>query len=185
MNIWLTSDTHFGHRAILKYCQESRPFGSVTEMDEAIIERWNDWVKPRDAVYHMGDLSFHNAERTMTILNRLNGKIFLVKGNHDKNLSVIGSRFEWVKDYFHHKLNKRSMIMCHFAFEVWDKSHRGAMHVHGHSHGSLKNSRPMRRMDVGVDTNDLYPYAYEEVVEKLRKVQTQPVDHHDKETREY
>jgi calcineurin-like phosphoesterase family protein len=80
--IWFTSDTHFGHKNIIKYC--NRPFENTVVMDSVLIERWNKVVKPNDIVYHLGDFAFAKKERIAEIVRKLNGTIYLVKGNHDK-----------------------------------------------------------------------------------------------------
>lgn len=84
-NIWVTSDTHFGHENIISYCD--RPFSSVEEMDEKLIENWNSVVKPSDKVYHLGDVFFGGNPRLT--LGRLNGKKRLVVGNHDRIKHIV------------------------------------------------------------------------------------------------
>ena len=100
MPIFFTADTHFGHRNILEY--ENRPYSCIEEMDEALICNWNRAIGPRDTVYHLGDVSAHKIDKTREILGRLNGKIYLIQGNHDKLMHKEGlrERFEWIKDYF-------------------------------------------------------------------------------------
>ena len=81
--IYLTSDQHFNNYNILKYQADTRPFGSVAEMNEALIRRWNSVVKPDDTVYVLGDFIMGVAEKAQDILDRLNGNIKLIRGNHD------------------------------------------------------------------------------------------------------
>jgi calcineurin-like phosphoesterase family protein len=78
-NIWLTADTHFSHFNILAYCQ--RPYCSTHEMNVDITNKWNDLIQKEDIVYHLGDFSFGNPEKH---LSKLNGKITLIYGNHDR-----------------------------------------------------------------------------------------------------
>lgn len=78
--VWMTSDTHYSHKNTLRYC--GRPFFTIEECDEAMIERWNSKVKPEDTVYHIGDVAMHTAP-IKRILPRLNGKKILIVGNHD------------------------------------------------------------------------------------------------------
>ena len=80
--IWFTSDTHFGHGNVIRYC--NRPFKDKYEMDRTIIENWNSVVKPNDTVHHLGDVSFYSATKTTEIIQRLHGKKILIRGNHDK-----------------------------------------------------------------------------------------------------
>jgi calcineurin-like phosphoesterase family protein len=81
MAIWFTSDLHFGHKSVIEYCQ--RPFSSVEEMDEALINNWNKLVQPSDLVYLLGDIFFHKKQRSDEISARLAGQKILIKGNHD------------------------------------------------------------------------------------------------------
>ena len=96
-NIFFTADHHFGHANIIKFTE--RPFTSLEEMNEELIKRWNEKVSTKDEVYHLGDLSLGNADFTKEVLDRLNGKIYLIKGNHDKSTLSYPKRFEWIKDY--------------------------------------------------------------------------------------
>ena len=83
MNTWIISDTHFGHENIIKYC--NRPFSSVEEMDARMIKLWNNVVKKNDIVYHLGDFGVGNKEYISKIVSKLNGRIFLILGNHDSH----------------------------------------------------------------------------------------------------
>ncbi len=80
MAIFFTSDTHFSHRNVMRYC--GRPFKTVEECDEAMIARWNAVVGPSDTIYHLGDVSMH-IKPIERILPRLNGHKILIIGNHD------------------------------------------------------------------------------------------------------
>ena len=83
--VFFTSDTHFNHTNIIQYCQ--RPFKSTDEMNEAIIDNWNSVVGEEDTVFHLGDFCLGSSAEWNKILNRLNGKIYLILGNHDlKNI---------------------------------------------------------------------------------------------------
>lgn len=83
--LFFTSDTHFNHTNILQYC--NRPFKTVDQMNETIITNWNNVVEPDDVVFHLGDFCLGGAEEWDKILDRLNGRIYLVLGNHDlKNI---------------------------------------------------------------------------------------------------
>lgn len=176
-NIFFTSDTHYGHANILTFM--NRPFTSLDDMHEEMIKRWNSLVSKGDIVYHLGDFCMFDKKRTNQVLYALNGTIRLVKGNHDKIIKGdIVKRFDWIKDYYEAKApDGRKIILCHYPFQVWNKSHYGSWHLHGHSHGSLAPWN-VKRLDVGVDTNDFYPYSMDKI-EKLMSlrgiIQT---DHH-------
>lgn len=80
--IYLVSDTHFNHENIIKYC--NRPFKDIYEMNDTIIKNWNSLIKENDIVYHLGDFGFGTKEELKTIFDKLNGKKYLIMGNHDK-----------------------------------------------------------------------------------------------------
>jgi calcineurin-like phosphoesterase family protein len=82
MKIWFTADTHFGHGNVIRY--NKRPFSSLSEIDETLIENWNGVVHPNDTVYHLGDFTLHGKKLTADYFRRLNGKIHVVPGGHDR-----------------------------------------------------------------------------------------------------
>jgi calcineurin-like phosphoesterase family protein len=132
-------------------------------MDDVLIKNWNSVVGPKDHVYHNGDFSLHKGSGyALRTLQQLNGRIYLIKGNHDTRMfkgsfrDEVISRFEWIKDYFELPVqgvntNKNKIVLCHYPFQTWNKSHRGAWHLHGHCHGGLP-SPGIKRLDVGVDS---------------------------------
>lgn len=132
------SDLHLFHTNILKY--DNRPFTNITEHDETIIKNWNSVVNHDDEVYYLGDFCFkpHIAEK---YVNRLNGRIYYIKGNHEQCLSskIVRDRFEWIKDYYELKYQGHMFCMFHYAILEWNKGHRGSIHLHGHTHGGLVN----------------------------------------------
>lgn len=81
MKYFIISDTHFNHENIIKYC--NRPFKSVAEMNKAMIKNWNETVSNKDVVIHLGDVALGNKEETKKIIQQLNGRKILIKGNHD------------------------------------------------------------------------------------------------------
>lgn len=186
MTIWFTSDTHWGHENVIKYC--NRPFKSADKMDEALITRWNTKVKPEDTVYHTGDFAFLDAERIGKIIDRLNGNIYLIFGNHDKtirNSFELRSKFVKCCDYLEiyvpdptHERGKQFIVMCHYAMLVWNKAHHGAWMIHGHSHGTLKYPIDGQILDAGTDVHNYEPISYQEVKAIMATKTIQKVDHH-------
>ena len=116
--VYFTSDTHFNHANIIRYCQ--RPFKDVTDMNEAMIANWNRTVGDDDIVFHLGDFCLGGAAEWTQILDRLNGKIYLILGNHDlKNIrqGFIG-RFEHVAMQMHIEVGKKKYISAIIRFSV-------------------------------------------------------------------
>lgn len=185
MKYFFVSDTHFGHQGAINYCM--RPYKSVEEMDEALIQNWNSVVSAQDIVFHLGDLSFHRPARTLEILDRLNGNKHLVLGNHDKNNlnAACKNKFSWVKDYYELKIDeddnpekRQTIILCHYPIESWNKRHRGGWHLHGHCHGSLSSASYQFRVDVGVDVWNYIPASFEQIKEHMSHKEFKAIDHH-------
>lgn len=184
--IWITSDTHFGHDNIIKF--SNRPFKDVNDMNESLIKSWNESVGVDDDVYHLGDFSLTTPKKTKDILDRLNGKIHLIKGNHEKSVLRKQSCIEklvWVKDMFELYVDKKLFVMCHYSMRVWNKSHHGSIHLYGHSHDSLDvNGSWGKSMDVGVDSayrilGEYRPFSLNEIMLIMNKRETKIIDHHE------
>lgn len=185
MQHWFISDTHFGHSSILKH--SSRPFVSIEEHDECLIENWNRWIGSKDNVYFLGDFCWLNKDDTLKIRKRLNGNIHFIRGNHDRSAHQIRHTFIWFKDVHMIKVYDQQIWLSHYAHRVWNKIHYGTWHCFGHSHNSLSDDPTSPSMDVGIDATaarlnglpeDYRPISYEEVAEILAKKKFVPVDHH-------
>jgi calcineurin-like phosphoesterase family protein len=165
--IWFTADTHFGHSNIIQYTK--RPFTGAKEMDETLIANWNAHVQPEDEVYHLGDFALADPAYCRKILSRLQGRIHLVTGNHEKAALACTDQFVWVKDY--HELHverpdsprKQAVVLFHYAMRVWNASHHGSWQLYGHSHGTLPDDPTALAIDVGVDCHGYRPISYDEV----------------------
>jgi len=175
MNFY-TSDTHFNHANIIKYC--NRPFNTVEAMNEALIRNWNEKVGPNDSVYHLGDVSFGTPDQCRDILKRLNGKIYLIKGNHEKPALACASRFEWIKDVWEVRDGNQSLWLSHYAHRVWNKGHHGVWHLYGHSHGTLPDDPESNSIDIGVDCHNYVPLSLQEIAAIMSKKNHKPKDHH-------
>ena len=175
MSIFLTSDTHFHHRGILKH----RPFETVEEMNETIVKNWNSVVRPQDTVYHLGDVVvWGTVPEEYDILKRLNGKIHLILGNHDKltrmadrdgsKAAMVGrKRYESVHDLLTIKHDNHKVILCHYPLAVWDCMHHGSVQLHGHCHTNYTPPSGYRQEDVGVDGHNFTPENIEVIFARL------------------
>ncbi len=154
MATFFTADTHFGHGGALGLFR--RPFVSVAEMNEVMIARWNEAVGADDEVWHLGDFAvLKSAADVAEFLRRLNGRIHLIIGNNDSAAIVSLTGFQSVQHYTELKLEGVRLVLCHYPFRSWNGMNRGAINLHGHSHGRLM---PMtRQIDVGVDIWDFRP----------------------------
>ncbi len=156
MAVWFTADHHFGHARIIELAH--RPFASVAMMDEVMIERWNERVAPGDTVYHIGDFAFadHNP-----YLSRLKGQKRLILGNHDHSNRVKKAKWATVDSLLHVTVEDTPLVLCHYGLRVWNRSHYGALHFYGHSHGSLPGDS--QSCDVGVDCFGFAPASLAEI----------------------
>jgi len=180
VTLWFTSDHHFGHENIIKYC--NRPFKTVDEMDEMLIANWNAVVKPTDTVYHLGDFCLFGYDAAQKYFSQLNGIIRVLRytWHHDKR---------WIPEYgdmlvglrsksgsivtFHPPMvvlefpeygngkHPKALVLCHYPLSVWDRKHYGAWHLFGHSHG--QHIVGGLSLDVGVDNFDFQPVHLENV----------------------
>ncbi len=160
-----TADTHFDHKAILRY--SNRRFDSVEEMNAILIERWNAKVPPKGVVWFLGDLAFAKPARMLEILDQLHGQIHLIRGNHDRHMKPeVLARFASVHTLTEQRLDGKKVSLCHYPMHAWESSHYGALHFHGHSHGECEPR--LNRLDVGVDLHPEYePFNYEEIQARL------------------
>jgi calcineurin-like phosphoesterase family protein len=159
---WFTSDCHFGHFNIIRYC--NRPFASTEEMDAHIADRMNAHVKPNDTLYFLGDFCMGNVEKVAAYRKRLNCKtIHFVEGNHDKVTRKSQSLFASWSSLSEVHVGKQGIVLCHYVMRVWPHSGRGAWQLYGHSHGNLPDDPLSLSMDVGVDSHDFCPWRFDEV----------------------
>jgi calcineurin-like phosphoesterase family protein len=176
---FIIADPHFGHSAILKYC--NRPFTTVDEMTRVMSKFWNDKVSDNDEVIVIGDVCFSKDPYYITnLMNSLNGRKILVYGNHDKTLKKNSNRlfgFESKQDYLETTIfdgeKDRQLCIFHYPIADWNGRYHGSWHAHGHSHNNM--SPIMHKMtpgswDCGVDVpgNDYAPIEFSELAEKFK-----------------
>lgn len=172
MAIYFTSDTHFGHSAIIDLC--NRPFASLDEMDETLIARWNETVAPDDIVYHLGDFCSRARCNARPYIERLNGRVHLIEGNHDEPmLQQCEDHFESVSYMRQIHIEGQKFILCHYPIREWNDARRGAWHLFGHVHGGLNDEPLGFSLDVGVDSHDFRPWS----VDEIRHIFTSRYDH--------
>lgn len=159
MTIFFTADTHFGDHRTINIA--GRPFASAAEMDAALIERWNARVRPDDEVWHLGDVA-RRGDAVAGLLAQLRGRKHLLRGNNDPPATATALGWASVGDYAELDLDGHRLVLCHYPFRSWNGQHRGALNLHGHSHGRLK---PMpRQFDVGVDVHGFAPVTLTELL---------------------
>ncbi len=163
MTVWFTSDTHWGDHRTLNIGR--RPFASIAEMDAALIANWNAVVGPEDEVWHLGDVARRPAD-VPALLAALHGTKRLVRGNNDPPGTLAATGWASVADYAELELDGRQLVLGHYPFRSWNRQGKGAIDLHGHSHGRLK---PMlRQYDVGVDARGFTPVTLDQLFAPTR-----------------
>tara|TARA_R110000824_G_scaffold12226_6_gene53541 strand:- start:7889 stop:8506 length:618 start_codon:yes stop_codon:yes gene_type:complete len=189
--IAISADPHFGHANIIGLC--NRPFQTITEHDNTIVQRHNERVSENALYINLGDLGFRCSPWYISKkIRELNfKKMIVLLGNHDKplrqavkkgmlddllndgSLEVVGGRTA-IEDQSlitakMMEIGNQRVIIGHYSYRSWPNAFRNSWHLFGHSHSNLDPY--YRSFDVGVDTNDYYPYKWEEIVEKMAKIQ--------------
>ena len=167
--VFLVSDTHFGHAGVCHFLQNDgvtklRPWNNPEEMDEEMIRRWNDRVRPNDKVYHLGDVVINR--RALKTLARLNGDKVLIKGNHDIfRLEEYTPYFRDIRGY--HVMN--GMILSHIPVHE-ESLGRFGTNIHGHLHSNrvMKDGQiDSRYQCVCVEQIDFTPILFEDLIKKI------------------
>ena len=186
--IFFTSDPHFGHKNVLTFCE--RPFADLSAMHESLIANWNSVVTNDDTVFLLGDVFWtHNKTFMKHVYAQLNGRIYLIFGNHDlveaykagfPNVTILHDIVMIWIDLYDPVQDTSTMYqiqLCHFPLMTWpQRIHHNCMHLHGHIHSMLVGNftgmdsalpRWPNQYDVGVDNNNYTPIEFQEVLKKL------------------
>jgi len=165
---------HFGHYNIIRHC--SRPWDKE-EHDDALVENWNSVVGKRDIVYHLGDFAMfksvpgeYRMKTYRRLRARLNGKINLVLGNHDKMSKEVYDTFSNVYEGLKEvKIDGKRVTLCHYPMRSWSASCHGSWHLFGHLHGRLEGVNTGLSFDVGVDVPEweYKPVAWDDIKKKM------------------
>jgi calcineurin-like phosphoesterase family protein len=182
-SVFLVSDTHFGHAGVCRFTRDDgvtklRPWTDPDEMDEEMVKRWNETVKPTDKVYHLGDVVINR--KALNIMHRLNGDKVLIRGNHDIfRDDEYRVHFRELRAY--HVMN--GMILSHIPLHEASLGRFGT-NIHGHLHANrvrrargvvAKTGETMysdeidpRYHCVCVEQTDFRPILFEDVIKKIK-----------------
>ena len=185
--VFFVSDTHYSHKNICRGVTDwrtqdgevpvhsTRDFNTIELMNNALVDNINSVVGQDDTLIHLGDFSFGGFDNIGNFLDRLVCKnIHLVLGNHDTHIKYnrdgIQDRFLSVQQYLEVKINDYYFVLSHYPLQSWHGLNKGVIHLHGHVHlpENLKFGNG-KKMDVGVDGNDLNPYLIDDIVKIMNK----------------
>ena len=186
-NVYITSDTHFGHKNIVRGTtnwrtqdgeipiDSTRDFQTIEQMNERLIDGINHHVGQDDTLIMLGDVSFGGFDNIGKFLERLIcHNIHLILGNHDhhieNNRDFVKERFLSVQHYMEININDRNFVLCHYPLQSWHGMNKGVIHLHGHVHlpENCKFGNG-KKMDVGVDGNGMDPYSIDEIIKIMDK----------------
>lgn len=173
--IWFTSDTHFYHNK--EFLWGGRGFNSPDEMVEKFIQNWNSVVKPNDEVYHLGDVMLSDTEKGIEALKKLNGKIHIIRGNHDTDQRAAAYlecpnvvSVSWGEMIKH----KKRMIFLSHAPTIYrtmndNENKQGIINIHGHTHQKtnfLYDDNPYV-YHAGMDSHNLTPVLIDDIIKEI------------------
>ena len=197
--VWITSDTHFGHKNICRGVtnwrtqdgevpvDSTRDFQTIEQMNERLIDGINHFVGQDDTLIILGDVSFGGFDNIGIFLERLVcHNIHLILGNHDTHIDrdrdFVQKRFLSIQHYLEVNIEGKDFVLCHYPLQSWHGMGKGVIHLHGHVH--LPENRKFgqgKKMDVGVDGNGMDPYSIDEIIKIMDKRNSLPEilgDHH-------
>ena len=183
--IYFTSDLHFYHKNIIKYSPSFRSYENAEEMNEKLIAYWNSVVTPEDTVYNLGDLSMAaNTKKIIEVAKRLNGKHFLILGNHDYPIKSEKEKlmemtkddgnklFEDIRDYKFLTFPGVQIALSHYPMAGWENQQHGAIMLHGHLHDYITNVKG-KILNVGFDLHGRL-LSLDDIVDFTKALPTMP-----------
>jgi len=173
VNTWFSSDTHFGHYNIIQYV--NRPFKSSEQMNQEIIRKWNERVKPGDTVFFLGDFCFKSGSgrgegdpfKAQEYIKQLNGNIIFIKGNHDGN-NGLNTKIKSI-------LIEMGGMEIFLVHNPMDSNNFYKLNLVGHVHAEWKSRPDMKfgektiLINVGTDVWDFYPISFNQILEEYEK----------------
>ena len=173
--IWLTSDTHFGHDK--DFVWNARGFENIEQHNQEIIKRWNEVVKKDDIVYHLGDVMLGDLEAGIECLKQLNGQIKIVLGNHDTknrvkaykeldNVEVLGYTTILKYKKYHFYLSHYPTLTDNMDEDKPLKAR--VLNLYGHTHQTTKFLDEQLNYHVGIDTHGR-PIKLDNIIEEIKE----------------
>jgi len=180
--IWFTSDTHFHHTNILRFC--NRPFKDINEMNATIIRNWTNCISEDDYVFHLGDFAFCSNGALKALDEQLTGHIIILKGNHDEKTFKHLPKFKHIEYIAYQMLitvEGQRIYLNHYPFLCYGGVYRNnpTWQLFGHVHSNKQDNvgKDISRLnmlfpyqyDVGVDNNDFTPVNFYKIKEIINR----------------
>lgn len=157
--VFFIGDTHFGHKNIITFSPETRPYATIEEHNEALVEKWNSVVRPKDVVWHLGDVAFGKVN--LKYISRCNGNKHLVMGNHDtyQITDYIDAGFSRIVGVIRYK----EFILSHVPLHISQMEHRWRYNIHGHIHNPKEYDLADCYINVNADAINCTPISLDQV----------------------
>lgn len=187
--IWFSSDFHLSHtniagKEISSWDDGYRNFKSIEEMNKTIITAINKYVKEEDVLYFLGDFAFKDHTKIPYLRSLINCQtIHFIRGNHDEHIDKYSNCFTSINDVITLNIGKQKVFLSHYSHRIWLGSHKGFIHLYGHSHGNIINFG--KSMDVGIDVayrlfKEYRPFSATEIIDIMAKRSISFVDNYEK-----
>jgi calcineurin-like phosphoesterase family protein len=162
---YFMADLHLGHANVIKF--DKRPFKDVNEMNSTLLRNIEETLKEGDNFYYLGDFSFISDTMSRVFMRRIaatKAHLFFIRGNHDKKdiIKLYQEYGTYLGEQKTVTVNDQVIVLNHYRMDVWDRSHYGSWHLHGHSHQMLP-PRPHKVIDVGCMGYNYFPVEFAEI----------------------
>lgn len=173
--IWLTSDLHLGHDR--EFIWKARGFNDINEMNETIVERWNQRVQPADVVFILGDVMLGDNTKGLEYASKLNGKLYVIRGNHDTDTRVALYRESIhileVYDAYYLRYNGYHFYLTHYPCLTGNLEKESlkqmTLNLSGHTHSKDKFFYDLPYVyNVAMDAHDCMPVSIDEIIEDMK-----------------
>lgn len=167
-NIWLISDTHFNHNR--DFIFKPRGFATIDEMNEAIIQRWNEKVTDDDIVYHLGDVIMGELDSGIKIIKRLKGHIRLAIGNHDTDNRIEAFKpfFDDIQFGYRIVKKKKTFLLSHYPQLTGNYDNSQTYSIHGHTHSFDLFDENNLMYNVSCEAQNCTPILLEDAIQQIR-----------------
>ena len=178
---YFSSDFHLGHTNVIRY--DNRPFLNIHLMNETILSNLEALLKKGDKLFYLGDFclsGMKNANEFLSRISNTQADLFFIRGNHDsREIRILYDKYgSYLGEQKTISVQKQAIVLNHYRMDVWDRSHYGSWHLHGHSHHGLPERKDKYIIDVGCNGWDYKPLSFTQISDLMGKKEYIKQHHH-------